>query len=310
MNDDNDLSIDSFLSYLTIERGCSDNTIKGYAHDLHTLKKFLTFEVLNNDIAKFDWGTFKIMDIRGFLSYLYNKKDNKTSSIHRRVCSIKAFYRYLGDNEMIEKDPAKDLKYPKRPSSIPKFLEVDHIQKLFDSTTNMTHRAILEVLYSTGARCNELRNINIEDINFKDRSIIIRSGKGNKDRIVLLSERAANLLKQYLDSRREEVLVNTGKKRAITADAKKAVFLSNRGQRIANRTIQHFIAQLSKDIGVKHTTPHMLRHSFASHLVMSNTNIRVVQKLLGHASLDTTQIYANISDDFLRKEFDNSLPLR
>ncbi len=157
---DKDFSIDSFLSYLTIERGCSINTIKGYSHDLYALKNYLTINV-NPNANNFDWASYKIPHLRSFLSHLYNEKANKTSSIHRRVCSIKAFYRYLQDNEMVEKDPAKDLKYPKRPSSIPKFLEVDHIQKLFDSTNNLTHRAILEVLYSTGARCNELRNINL-----------------------------------------------------------------------------------------------------------------------------------------------------
>ncbi|MCY3411943.1 MAG: tyrosine-type recombinase/integrase [Candidatus Heimdallarchaeota archaeon] len=306
--EDKDFFIDSFLSYLTIERGSSENTIKGYSHDLYTLKSFIIDNVLGTN--NFDWSELKIIHLRSFLSHLYNGRSNKTASIHRRVCSIKAFYRYMSDNEMVENDPAKDLKYPKRPSSMPKFLEVDHIQRLFQNTKNPTHRVILEVLYSTGMRVNELRNVNLEDLNLKERNIVIRSGKGNKDRIVLLSERATEVLANYIATAREETLAKAASKKPLGPDSEKAVFLSNRGKRIANRTIQHFISELSKDIGVKHTTPHMLRHSFASHLVMNNTNIRVVQKLLGHASLDTTQIYANISDDFMKKEFDNSLPLR
>ena len=109
---------------------------------------------------------------------------------------------------------------------------------------------------------------------------------------------------------RPNIFDRASKKKVITEDAKNAIFLSNRGKRIANRTIQHFISKTSENAGVKHTTPHMLRHSFASHLVMSNTNIRVVQQLLGHSSLDTTQIYANITADYLKTEFKDSLPIR
>ncbi len=308
--DSQDFLVDSFLTFLEIEKGGSSNTVKGYNHDLGLLKEFLIERILKGDEDKFGWEKFSILHIRAFLKFLYTERSNRPSSIHRRVCSIKAFYKYLHDNQMIEKDIAADLKYPKRPSSIPKFLEKDHILTLIAETTNLTHRAIIEVLYSTGARVNEIRSLNIEDINLKERVIIIRSGKGNKDRIVLLTERATNILRDYLNTKRPNILTSAANRKSIPTDSAEAVFLSNRGTRIANRTIQHFISKLSETAGIKHTTPHMLRHSFASHLVMNNANIRVVQQLLGHASLDTTQIYANITPDFLKKEFDDSLPIR
>ncbi|MDH5401603.1 MAG: tyrosine-type recombinase/integrase, partial [Candidatus Heimdallarchaeota archaeon] len=256
------------------------------------------------------WSLIGILHLRGFLAHLYNGRENKTSSIHRRVCSIKAFYKYLHANKLVDEDPADGLKYPKRPSSIPKFLEVETIQSLIDETSNPLHRTIVEVLYSTGARCNEIRSMNLEDINFRDGSITIRGGKGGKDRLVLLSDRATNILQDYLKNYRTRLLTRAMKKKELDDDSLKAVFVSNRGTRISNRTIQHFIAKLSEDAGVKHTTPHMLRHSFASHLVMNKTNIRVVQQLLGHSSLDTTQIYANITPEFLKSEFDGALPLK
>lgn len=305
------MEVTFFLDHLTIERGCSYNTTKGYSHDLSKLKQFLQEKDWAQDQAeKFNWNEVKLLHIRGFLSHLFNHNSNKPSSIHRRVCSIKAFFKYLKANKLINEDPSEDLKYPKRPSSLPKFLQVQDIIAIINESNNLLHTAIIEVLYSTGARCNEIRSMDLEDVNLNDRSITIRRGKGGKDRIVLLSPRAAKILDKYIRNVRPRLISNAMKKNVLGPDSTKAVFLSNRGARIANRTIQHFISKLSEKAGVKHTTPHMLRHSFASHLVMNKTNIRVVQQLLGHASLDTTQIYANVTPAYLKSEFDNSLPIR
>ncbi len=305
-----DFRLNSFLTHLKIERACSLNTVKNYYHDLELLKEYLIENFLNGDKSKFDWSKFTILHLRSFLSYLYDTRGNKTSSIHRRICSIKAFYKYMADNKEIKEDPAKELKYPKRPRSIPKFLDVDHILKLIDQTTNLTHRAIIEVLYSTGARVNEIRNLNVDDVNLEKKVIYIHSGKGNKDRVVLLTDRAADILRKYIEKKRPKIIAKVSAKKVLPEDSKSALFLSNRGTRISNRNIQHFLSKLSELAGIKHTTPHMLRHSFASHLVMNNANIRVVQQLLGHSSLDTTQIYANITPEFLQHEFDDALPIR
>ncbi|MHA2101212.1 MAG: site-specific tyrosine recombinase/integron integrase [Candidatus Kariarchaeaceae archaeon] len=306
-----DMEVSFFLDYLKIERGCSENTIKGYSHDLLTLKDFLNRKGWGiNEQQKIDWNKVNILHLRGFLAHLYNEKDNKTSSIHRRVCSCKAFFKYMKANKLVQEDPAEELKYPKRPASLPKFLEARDILAIISKTKNLLHRSIIEVLYSTGARCNEMRSMDMDDINLVEKNIIIRSGKGGKDRIVLLSQRAADILTNYITDMRPRLLEKAASKGKLDMDAQSALFLSNRGSRIANRTIQHFISKLSEEAGVKHTTPHMLRHSFASHLVMSKTNIRVVQQLLGHSSLDTTQIYANVTPEYLKDQFDGSLPIR
>lgn len=265
--------------------------------------------------------------MRGFLAFLHNNRENKPSSIHRRVCTLKGFFKFLKSNKIINEDPAEDLSYPKRAKSLPKFLPKDDMAKLLNSQKkSQMHQTVLEVLYSTGARCNEVRNINLEDIEFNYKEvvtetgevekqttgqIIIRGGKGSKDRLVLLTPRAAAAIKAYIDGERKRVIEKTIKRHgSISEDAKRALFLSNRGKRVANRTIQHFISQISEKTGVRHTTPHMIRHSFASHLVMNKTNIRAIQQLLGHSSLDTTQIYANITPDYLRSEFEGNLPIK
>ncbi len=312
---------------MEIEKGASKNTIRGYAHDLYSLTEFLYAHKYIHSKEIIEWGNISIFHLRGFLAYLHTQKANKASSIHRRVCSLKGFFKFLEANNAIESDPAKDLSYPKRAKSLPKFLPTTDMQSLLDiEAKTKLHKTIMEVLYSTGARCNEVRNMNLVDIEFgfKDfindtgetikvstGQIIIRGGKGGKDRLVLLTPRAANILKDYINTERN-LMIQRAKDKfgSVNADTEEALFLSNRGKRVANRTIQHFISKLSKEAGVRHTTPHMIRHSFASHLVMNKTNIRAIQQLLGHASLDTTQIYANITPDYLRSEFDGNLPIK
>ncbi|MHA2029993.1 MAG: tyrosine-type recombinase/integrase, partial [Candidatus Kariarchaeaceae archaeon] len=237
-----DMEVSFFLDYLKIERGCSENTIKGYSHDLLTLKDFLNRKGWGiNEQQKIDWNKVNILHLRGFLAHLYNEKDNKTSSIHRRVCSCKAFFKYMKANKLVQEDPAEELKYPKRPASLPKFLEARDILAIISKTKNLLHRSIIEVLYSTGARCNEMRSMDMDDINLVEKNIIIRSGKGGKDRIVLLSQRAADILTNYITDMRPRLLEKAASKGKLDMDAQSALFLSNRGSRIANRTIQHFI---------------------------------------------------------------------
>jgi len=301
----NDYSIEAFMDYLTIEKGCSPNTIKGYSHDLYGLIEFLN---RNSDYATpINWSSITLIQLRGYLANLYNDRKNKNSSIHRRVCSIKAFFKFLISNKMIIADPSEELQYPKRPQSLPKFVPKDSIQILINNANNPLHKVIIEVLYSTGVRCNELRNMNIDDVNFNDSSIRINSGKGGKDRIVLLSKRAAPRLMEYVDGYRQKMIKKAEQRKKLPLDSYDALFISNRGLRISNRTIQDFISKISENSGLKNTTPHVLRHSFASHLVMDKTNIRVVQQLLGHASLETTQIYANVSTDYIKSEFQDKL---
>ena len=329
-----DPMVQNYLMWLEIEKGCSPNTIKGYGHDLKSLINYLHELKVVNDGKTIDWKNITTFNLRAFLNHLYNDNNNKKSSIHRRVCSMKGFFKFLNENEVISGNPAKVLSYPKRDKSLPKFLPTEEVSTLLTNAKNkaskkpMTalHSAVLEVLYSTGARCNEIRNLNLDDVDITEREFIqengeivkelrgqvmIRGGKGSKDRSVYLTHRAASVLRHYILIDRQKTIEKAkARGKEISSDTLKALFLSNRAQRVANRTIQHFTSKMSELAGVRHTTPHMIRHSFASHLLMNQTNIRAIQKLLGHSSLDTTQIYANISDEYLRNEFDGNLPIK
>ena len=301
--------IEDFLAHLEYERGCSINTLKGYSHDLKTLTKFLEERnIPKNERGEIDWTKVRLPDLRAFLRWLGTKKGNKISSIHRRVCSVKAFFKFLKMEGYIQENPADDLKYPKRPASLPKFLSVEEVKKLLDTEKkNPTHQVIFEVLYSTGCRVSELCHMNLEDIDLQRKQITIRGGKGGKDRIVLLSDRAASALEEYINGYRQRLV--EAKRETMTQDDLNAVFLSNRGKRISKRTVQHIVSKLSDELGIRHATPHMLRHSMASHLTMQHLNLRVLQQLLGHASLDTTQIYANVTAEHVREEFRDKLPI-
>ena len=319
---------------MEIEKGCSENTIRSYKHDLISFTRYLkTINFMGNN-RNTEWQSVKILHVRGFLGDLKKNRNNQSSSIHRRVCSLKGFFGFLQENKEIEENPATNISYPKRRKSLPKFLHTDELNNLLNKAktkaisknNSILHRAVIEVLYSTGARCNEIRNMDLLDVKIETNELIsktgtksferrgqimIRGGKGSKDRIVLLTNRAAHILLNYIQEERELTLKNVRERgKIITNDANKAVFVSNRGKRLANRTIQHFVSKISEEAGVRHTTPHMIRHSFASHLVMNKASIKVIQQLLGHSSLDTTQIYANITPEFLISEFEGNLAFK
>ena len=293
-------SVDTSSGILSIQENANTIQVITDDHGLVVYKK-----------PDIDWGAISTRDLRGFLSFLGKTRSNLPSSIHRRVCSLKAFFRFLHKEGTIPQDPADDLNYPKRPASLPKFLPVEEVKKLLDmETKDPTHRAIVEVLYSTGCRVTELCNMNLNDIDLEKRQIMIRGGKGGKDRMVLLSPRAAEVLDDYLKNHRPKLVKHGLEKGYDKHELEQAVFLSKRGKRISKRTVQHIVSQMSERVGIQHTTPHMLRHSMASHLTMENLGLRVLQNLLGHASLDTTQIYANVTSQHVKDEFDHKLPIK
>ncbi|MCK5049031.1 MAG: tyrosine-type recombinase/integrase, partial [Candidatus Heimdallarchaeota archaeon] len=254
----------------------------------------------------------------------------------RRICTTKAFFKFLKNEEEIENDPALKLIYPKRKKSLPKFLTVEEVKKLLDYEKPLMHQVILEVLYATGCRCNELKEMNLEDLKFyKDDNgektggqIMIREGKGGKDRPVMLTKRAAIVLELYLDrelspkeliknkikpanrSRKETLNKRIINGQFISEDTSMALLVSNRGRRVGKRTLQHVVNHYSEKAEIRSCSPHKLRHSMASHLTMGGLNIRVLQTLLGHASLDTTQIYASVTLDHIKNEYTNKFPIQ
>lgn len=293
--------VDIFISHLEIERNCSKRTQSAYRADLGLLRRFL-------DDPEFDWREITTSEIRAWLMHLKTARKNKMSSIARRITTLKSFYKFLHENEFIDSNPTRPISTPKLGSSIPQYLERDILLQVLDSIEDETYRAIAEVLYSTGMRAFELHNLNLAAVGLDRREIMIAGGKGDKDRLVFLTDRAHSHLVTYLRGKRARI-IRKYQSRGLEPDTG-AVFLSNRGSRIAMRTVSAFFSKLGREQGVS-LTPHLFRHTFASHLTMANVNFRVIQKLMGHASLQTTQIYANVSGDFMLEEFEKGMgPVR
>lgn len=307
-----------FLSYLKFERNLTKNTVNGYTRDLQLFFSFIN----GKDLLE-----IKTRDIRNFLTHSGEERENQPATIHRKICSLKAFYKFLKEGEIIQENPAEKIIYPKRRKSIPKFLSVEEVQKLLDLDKPLAHQAIIELIYATGCRIQELVNLNIEDVNFKELTLRITEGKGGKDRLVMMSPRAKKVLEKYLArelteekqidqeiepnyrSRKEKINYLKSINRYIHAETEKSIFIGRDGGRIGKRTIQAFVSKYGKLIGL-HSYCHKLRHSMASHLTMGGLNIRVLQKLLGHSSLDTTAIYASVTMDHIKNEYADRFPIQ
>lgn len=290
------LLIRDFISYLKNTKGYSEHTIRAYKREL---KDFLDFA--GNNAFKID-----IQDIRSYISYLSSKKLQKTS-ISRALSSIRSFYRFLHREGYIKKNPAKLVSHPKKQRKLPNFLTVDDAFCLVESPENerkdknppfiiARDMAILETLYGSGLRVSELTGLNMEDINLKE-GIIRAKGKGKKERIVPIGAKAIEAIKRYLSFRA-----------GISKD-NPALFINRRGGRLTSRTVHRIVIKYAKALGISGVGPHTLRHTFATHLLQAGADLRVIQELLGHTSLSTTQRYTHIDAAHLIDVYDRAHPL-
>lgn len=247
--------------------------------------------------------------VREYLHFI-QKFDYKKTTIARKIASIRTFYKYLYRERLVDSNPALNLNTPKRPKSLPKFLTTAEIEKILngvkiDSPAGFRNRAILELLWATGMRVSELSGLNFGNLNLDQNEITV-FGKGAKERIVLVSDRAKTYLKRYLDTAR--ALVAKGfPLEPITETT--PVFINNTGYRLQNKTIRNVINGIVDSIQLpKKVTPHVFRHSFATRLIENGADLRVVQELLGHASISNTQIYTHISTQRLKDVYNETHP--
>ncbi len=289
--------LELFLKYLEVERNYSINTIKNYELDI---TEFISYCDNNNiNIYKLDYNM-----VKKYLIELYNK-NYKATSISRMVSSLRTFYKYLYDRGLVDKNIFKYINSPKKEKRLPKYVtntDIDDIFKIPDLSTpiGIRNRLILELLYGTGIRVSELCNIKISDINFSDKSIRIL-GKGSKERIVLYGSKCEEILNIYLESSRGILLGKHVSDYLIVS--------TNRGNRISTRSIEIVIDDIINKAAIsKNVTPHVFRHTFATHLLNEGCDILIVKELLGHSSLDTTGIYTHISNEKLRRVYLNSHP--
>ena len=296
--------IDIFMFFLKNEKNYSNDTIISYKNDLTQFFNYLKdYKLLKN--ADIKYINHKIM--RKYIVYL---KENKYSrrSISRKVSSTRSFFKFIHKEGIININPTLNLITPKINKKLPYFLYLQEVIKLIEAPSEKTifgirDRAILEVLYGTGIRVRELVNLNIGNIDFTEKIIKV-FGKGSKERILPLSNPSIRAIQEYLENRN---LFNKNKFTKINNEV--ALFLNRFGGRLTERSIRRIIIKYMKIAGLnKKLSPHVLRHSFATHLLGGGADLRSVQELLGHKSLSTTQIYTHITKERLKTIYKKSHP--
>ncbi|KYK38510.1 MAG: hypothetical protein AYK18_07120 [Theionarchaea archaeon DG-70] len=260
-----------------VVKGYSKRTVGNY---ISIIERFIDF--LQKDLKD-----VTIEDIKRF--FLYLRDDNCSESTIRTYLSILKTFLLFIEGE----DVANEIILPKVEKKLPIVLTVEEIRKLLENIENIRDLVVVRLLYASGLRVSELVNLDRESI--EGNKIIVRSGKGKKDRIVLIDDGTSKLLKRYLEKRK---------------DKDKALFVSNRGERLGTRSIQNLVKKYAEKTGIKkNVTPHTLRHTFATHLLQNKANIMVIKDLLGHENISTTQIYTHVTDAHREETYEDAHPL-
>jgi len=286
--------VEDFLSFLATEKGASEHTTKNYGIDLREFVKF---------ISEKEFQDLTYLDIRSFLAFLKTREYSK-SSISRKLACLRSFFKYLVRENILTQNPAAGIATPKKEKRLPSFMNPEEITKLLDSPVKNSwdekrDKAILEMLYSSGLRVSELAGLNHDDLDFFGGLIRVR-GKGKKERIVPVGQAALNSLRAYLDVKAPREPVNA---------IKKPLFISRIGSRLTDRSVRRMILKYVKRTGLgKEISPHMFRHSFATHMLDRGADLRSVQELLGHANLSTTQIYTHVTTQRLKDAYTAAHP--
>ncbi len=298
-------AIEKYLRYLKVERNASEHTITSYENDLTQFLNFCSVQ-FNVDEDKLDIAGIERLTIRLWLGELSDRGLAK-SSIARKVAAVRSFFKYCFKRGIVEQNPAHLLIVPKKDKPLPKTANAEDVNRMMElaegkSPKSAQNRAILELLYGTGIRLSELVNLNEEDINFTLNQIKVL-GKGAKQRIVPFGKQAGTALKNHLDTNPELYGERTD------ANARKAVFIAASGQRIYPRAVQRIVKDfLERASEVTQKSPHVLRHSFATHLLDQGADIRVIKELLGHANLAATQVYTHTSVERLKNVYEIAHP--
>ncbi|MAT15684.1 MAG: tyrosine recombinase XerC [Planctomyces sp.] len=293
-------AIDAFIRYMTIEKNASELTEKSYAEDLKSLVEYYTDYVGNLP----DPRDVDVAQLRQYVSYLHECQYSRRT-IARRLACLRSFFRFCCREGFADHNPAKPLRTPRVGTSLPHFLTTEQVGRLLEApdkedAQGKRDRAILETMYSAGLRVSELVGLNLEDWD-QDAGILRVFGKGRKERIAPVGSYATRALHDWVAVRKPNP--KGGR------DSEQAVFLNRFGDRITTRSIGRMLEKYLKETGLETvTSPHTLRHSFATHLLDGGADLRSVQELLGHKSLSTTQIYTHVSTRRLRETYEKSHP--
>lgn len=314
--EENPSYLNDFLDYMITIQNKSKNTVKEYNYDLATFLKYIKIhfhltdekdlkKIKYNDISINTIKKIKLEDLHSFLGYLTKNYNSKATTRSRKVSSLRVFFNYLTQKNLIDINPTQNLETPKIGKRLPKYLSLDDSRKLLDVASNEDNRnnerdyAITTLFLNCGMRLAELCGINLTDINFEECQMNV-IGKGNKERTIYLNKACIHAINEYISVR---------PRNNLTADGKNALFLSERRQRISRRTVQDIIYKELKQAGLDTSkySVHKLRHTAATLMYQyGNVDIRALQELLGHESISTTEIYTHVSNNQVRNAVESN----
>jgi len=296
-------AIDSFLDYLALEKGFSENTIAAYRNDLHQLAGFVEEEAAKRGTIP-PWAAF---DRQAMMTYMLDLKGRgyAATTVARKVAAIKSFFGFMVADGILKQNPTEGVSSTKVGKSLPKPISIEQVHRLLAEPAKLStpeakrDKAMLELLYATGMRVSELVSLNMADLDAEG-GYVRCFGKGHKERLIPVHERAVGAVKEYLDGVRP---------RLARHSEEKALFLNRRGERLTRQGLWQILKGYAKsaELGAE-ITPHTLRHSFATHMLSGGADLRSVQELLGHANISTTQVYTHLTTEDMRRAYQKSHP--
>ena len=295
--------IGRFLTYLSVEKGFSDNTIAAYHNDLNDLANFAEGEAARHSSIP-SWANFTR---QGMLSYLLNLKERNyaDTTLARKVASAKSFFKFMVAEGKLKDSPTENVRSPNVGRQLPKPISHAEAMKLLEQPSRLAtpeakrDSAMLALLYASGMRVSELMSLNLGDVDTEG-DFVRCFGKGHKERLIPIARRASLTLKEYLKEARPKLIRN---------NAEKAMFLNRRGERLTRQGFWQILKGHARAAELKAgITPHTLRHSFATHMLSGGADLRSVQELLGHANISTTQVYTHLTSEHVRRTYERAHP--
>jgi integrase/recombinase XerD len=296
--------IESFLKYLVVEKGFSHNTEEAYRNDLCQLETFITEEASkHSEMAS--WDRFDRQSMLIYMLYLKEKRYASTT-LARKIAAAKSFFKFMTDEHNIQNNPTENIASQKVGRSLPKPITVTQARRLLEEPAKENtvearrDKAMLELLYASGMRVSELVALNISDVDLKE-GYVRCFGKGNKERMIPIYPRATQSIEQYIKEARPQIVQGRSNEEAL--------FLNVRGERLTRQGLWQILKGYARAARIEvDVTPHTLRHSFATHMLNGGADLRMVQELLGHANISTTQVYTHLTSDHVRRTYEKSHP--
>ena len=297
--------VDSFLNFLTVERGVSPNTVSAYRNDLYQLVEFLQGRLEGGDAAGEEPWTRVGEDL--LLDYVLqlDRQGYSETTRARKLASLRSLFAFLQEEGVVERDPTENLSAPRVGRNLPEALTPQEVERLLATVSRghspeaLRDHAMVELMYASGTRVTELVSLNVEDVDL-EQGFLRCMGKGSKERVIPIHRRAVEALERYL---------REGRPHLLRRRSGRALFLNRRGERLTRQGFWLILKKHAQKAGItRRITPHTLRHSFATHLLQGGAPLRHVQELLGHASIATTQVYTHLTGEHVRTEYDRAHP--